>query len=513
MSESSRPCKNCHKRTIAKDEETWNLVCKSCGIVQDFDNYDPQIGGITGAVGTYVRHGSAGSGSVYNYKESKDYHAKILIDDLMSQLGLSNKSSDVRGMLYEITEGEFGQGRWFEVCIGACAYVLMRKDSKPISIVKVAEIVKCDIYELGRMVYRVVDFLDIKLPEFDIINSFEHYIKEAPIFSGVEEDIKGRMLKQGVFLVQCLVKWYVTTGRRPLPVVAAVLVFAAQLNQVDLTIEDVAEELQVAVVTCKLRYKELLERLVKVARGLPWGEDVTVKNIMKHAPFVIQYMELKSMSKNSDKRKSFKDVGVDLDYLIDDFLSNGNVVDIKSDSQYFQMDPSLSIESPNRFQISQECLAMIYTKIKNQVSVLESANSRYSKERETKSTYDWWQGESEMSKKLLVKQILEKDVGLSTTPPSFDRGCSANERRKAKIKAAKCRIHKTMYPSDAGSIDKIEQCPVEHVNGGKKRRRKMKVDVDWEDFIIETLLLHQVEEEEIEKGYYKALLDLHVFNY
>ena len=37
-------------------------------------------------------------------------------------------------------------------------------------------------------------------------------------------------------------------------------------------------------------------------------------------------------------------------------------------------------------------------------------------------------------------------------------------------------------------------------------------DVDWEDLIIETLVLHQVKEEEIEKGHYNTLLDLHVFN-
>ncbi|KAL3372575.1 hypothetical protein AABB24_004896 [Solanum stoloniferum] len=325
---------------------------------------------------------------------------------------------------------------------------------------------------------------------------------------------------------QCLVKWYVTTGRRPLPVVAAVLVFVAQLNQVDVVIEDVANELQVAVVTCRLRYKELLERLVKVARGLPWGEDVTVKNIMKHATFVIQYMELKSMLKNRNKNKNFEDVGFDLDYLIDDCLSNGNdyaldADDTVNDSQYFQIDHStrLSIEGPNRFQISQECLAMIYSKMKNEMYVQESTNSRDNSIRKRKRRYgmlsytDWWKGESEMSKKLLVKQIVEKDVGFSVMPPSFDRGCLAYERRKEKIKAAKYRIHKTMYPSDASSIDTIDVGSLEHVNAGKRRRKKMKFDVDWEDFIIETLLLHQVEEVEIEKGYYKTLMDLHVFNY
>ncbi|MCD7463156.1 hypothetical protein HAX54_050048 [Datura stramonium] len=525
--ENSRSCVKCHQRTIDRDNDTGNLVCISCGIVQPFDNYDAQIGGISGPAGTYVKSGTAGSGTLYNYKETKIYDAQKEIEDIVFKLGFSPaKSSEVKEMVVKITDGEYGQGRWFSIFVGACAYVVMRLDAKPLAIVRVANLVGCDIYELGRMVYRVVDFLDLKLPEFDIVDSFEYYIRNAPSFSEVSSDMIERMLKQGVFLVQCLVKWYVTTGRRPLPVVAAVLVFVAQLNQVDVMIEDVAHELEVAAFTCRLRYKELLERLVKVARALPWGEDVTVKNIMKHAPFVIQYMELKSMSKNRDKRKNFEDVGFDLDYLIGDCLSNENdytldVDDTQNDSQYFQMEQStrLSIESPNRFQISQECLAMIFSKIKNEMYVQESTDSRDNNIRKRKKKYginsytDWWQGESEMSKKLLVKQIVEEDVGLIAMPPSFDHGCLAYERRKEKIKAAKFRIHKTMYPSDAGSIDKIDLGSLEHVNAGKKRRRKMKVNIDWEDFIIETLLLHQVEEKEIEKGYYKTLLDLHVFNY
>ncbi|KAM3302706.1 plant-specific TFIIB-related protein PTF2 [Capsicum chacoense] len=525
--DNSRACNSCGKRTIGSDLDTGNAVCTSCGVIQEFDNYNPQIGGISGPAGTYIRAGTSGTGTLYNYKETKIYEAQKEIEVLMYQLGFSpKKSEEVKAMVVKITEGEYGVGRWFTVLIGACAYVVMRLDVKPLAIVKVANVVGCDIYELGRMVYRVVDFLDLKLPGFDIVDSFEYYLRNAPSFSGVDQDVIGKMLKQGVFLVQCLVKWYVTTGRRPLPVVAAVLVFVSQLNQIEVKIEDVANELQVAVVTCRLRYKELLERLVKVARGLPWGQDVTVKNIMKHVTFVIQYMELKSMAKKSDKRKCFEDAGFDLDYLIDDCLSidtdyNLDVADTENESQYFQMDRAsrLSIESANKFQMSQECLAMIYSRIKNEMYVVEPKNNRNNNTRKRKRRYDvlpyveWWKGESEMSKKLLVKDIVEKDVGLSAMPPSYDGGCLAYERRKERIKAAKFRIHKTMYPSNAGATDKIELCPVEHANAGKKRRRKKQVDVDWEDFIIETLLLHQVEEEEIEKGYYKNLLDLHVFNY
>ncbi|KAI8005951.1 Plant-specific TFIIB-related protein PTF2 [Camellia lanceoleosa] len=71
-----------------------------------------------------------------------------------------------------------------------------------------------------------------------------------------------------------------------------------------------------------------------------------------------------------------------------------------------------------------------------------------------------------------------------------------------------------MCPPNANSGDRDDDlCILECLNGGNKRRRKkMAIVVDWEDFIIETLLLHREELEEIEKGHYSTLLDLHVFN-
>ncbi|CAK9148143.1 unnamed protein product [Ilex paraguariensis] len=523
--ESSRPCKYCRERTIVPDEVTGNLVCESCGGVQEYENYQAHVGGITGPAGTYVRTGTAGSGSVYNYKETKIYEAKKLIEDFMFRLGISGpKSNEVKVLVETITEGEYGTGNWFPILVGACAYVVMRKDNKTLPLVEISAVIGREIYELGRMVDRVVSFVDLKLPEFDIVNSFERAIRTCPSFSDVSEDKTGRMVKQGIFLMNCLVKWFLTTGRRPMPVVVAVLVFVAELNQVEVNIEVVAKELHVAVVTCRLRYKELLERLVRVAKLLPWGKDITVKNVVKNAPFVIQYMELKSMSKRGEKRKALEDGGFDLDELVGDCLSNetGYRIDsygTKIDSQYFELEhsPQLSVDDMEKFKISHECLYLIYSKFLNEFSNAKSTIDGKDNRRKRSRGYDflecteWWKGKSELSKKLFLKQILEKDVGLNATPPSFDRGCLAYQRRREKIKAAKLRIEKVMCPSNAG-CDGLELDHLESTCAGKKKQRKMQVEIDWEDFIIEALLLHQVKEEEIQKGHYNALLDLYVFD-
>ncbi|KAM2010441.1 hypothetical protein EV2_005043 [Malus domestica] len=45
-----------------------------------------------------------------------------------------------------------------------------------------------------------------------------------------------------------------------------------------------------------------------------------------------------------------------------------------------------------------------------------------------------------------------------------------------------------------------------------RKKRKRGRGIDWEDLIIETLLLHRVKEEEIEKGRYDVLLEPYVFN-
>ncbi|XP_057799357.1 LOW QUALITY PROTEIN: plant-specific TFIIB-related protein PTF2 [Salvia miltiorrhiza] len=521
----SRACEHCGRRTLVPDDESGNMVCASCGTIQEFDNFQAHIGGITGVTGTYVRLGTAGTGTFHNYKETKIYHAQNVINDFMFKLGFSvPKSEEVRLLIEKVTDGEYGQGEWFPVLVGACSYIVMRKDQKMLPIVEVADTVGCDVYELGRMIGRVVDFVDMKLPEFDIVNAFERAMKTIPSFGGVQEDLVERMLQQGVFLVQCLIKWFVTTGRRPMPVVAAVLVFVAQLNQVDnVKIEDVAMELHVVTSTCRRRYKELLERLVEVAQVLPWGKDVTVKNILRNAPSVMQYMEMKSCSRGGGKQsieQSFDVEGLVGDCLIKEIGYGYHSYNMEegedcSSSKYFEL-PSSASDYPDKFQISHECLTLIYSNCLEGLSAIDVVNPRKRRGTLDLQRYsDWWSGKSEMSKKLILKEVLAKDVGLDARPPAFDRACLSSAKRREKIEAAKLRILRIIHPRTDVAVVEAEKCNdlalVEPRKKTRKRKRKCGVDMEWEDLIIETLLLHNVKEEEIEKGHYNALLDLHVF--
>ncbi|XP_041002582.1 plant-specific TFIIB-related protein PTF2-like [Juglans microcarpa x Juglans regia] len=199
---------NCRSKSLIRDDITKRLVCSACGLVQEFDNFDAQLGGLNGPQGTFVRVGTPGTGTLHNYKETKVDAAQTLIESMTFSLGLSSsKSNDVKTMIATITENEFGQGDWFPILIGACAYVVMIKDNKLLSIAEVASIIGCNIFELGRMVSHVVDFLDLKgleeFPEFDIVAYFQRTMRNSPRFTGVRRDKVARMLKQGIFLIQC----------------------------------------------------------------------------------------------------------------------------------------------------------------------------------------------------------------------------------------------------------------------------------------------------------------------
>ncbi|RZC67683.1 hypothetical protein C5167_011362 [Papaver somniferum] len=513
---SSCFCKNCKKNTVIRDDITDNLVCETCGLVQSIgDNLVQSFGGLSDFDGTSVRVGDD-----YTYKENKIYNAKNDIKEITDRFQFSSrKTIEVEQMIDEITEGEFGAGRWFSILVGACSYVVRRRDNLPLSMREVASVIACDYHELGRMVLRVVDFLDLKLPEFDIVAFFEFSLKHSHSFAQVSEERKDEMVKQGTFLVQCLVKWFVTTGRQPNPIVAAIMVFVAELNQVKVQIEDIAKEVHAGVNTSKRRHGELLQILVKVGQPLPWGKNLTVKNVVNNAPSILRYMELKSRVKPSEKSKNINNFRSEFEEIICgclskemEFTEDGSY--IGDDLQYYNVEDrsvtlSESVTDLDKLKISQDCLSKIYTKFSNDGTSPEAMAEKEEehprkrrKELGLQSAQDWWRGNSELSEKLSLREVLEKNVGYNNLPPSFVANKIACQRRREKINAARFRIGETMGKPASSELKNGKEMPY-GAKGG---------NMDWEDCIIEILLLHRVKEEEIEKGHYSTLLDLHVFD-
>ncbi|CAO2842344.1 unnamed protein product [Amaranthus hypochondriacus] len=541
-------CKSCKSPALVTDDVTGDTVCSSCGVVQDFDNYQHTFGGVSGPEGTFVRMGTTGAGTNYSYKERKLYESNQIIEDITFRFSFSDtRIREVRTMIDKVTDGEFGIGDWFSVLVGACCYIVMRQINKPLPLSEVVAVVGCELYEMGKMLSRVVAHLGLELKEFDLVSLLERTIRGFSGFKEIDKDKIDLMVKQGNFVIQCAIKWFLTTGRRPGPVVVAVLVFIGLVNEIRVCIEDVAKEMNVAVRTCKIRYKELLEAMVEVARRLPWGKDVNVKNVVKNAHFVFKYMEMKSMEDCKFEKKNFVDKsgGFDFDGVVQECLSK-EVGSEGIDSGDSVAENSLrcidGAQEMENLQISHVELAAIYSKFKTEFSNRRPTECNGSVDYgvgldglDAQVFDEWWIGRSELCEKLFMEQLLEKDVGLNALPPSYIRGCLAVERRREKIRAAKIRINNIMNPpthihsdailhnalnaqscnndniSIAENVSRCKKRKKNHDINRCKKRNKNHNNIDWEDFIIETLLLHGVEGEEIEKGYYKALLGLYVF--
>jgi transcription factor IIIB subunit 2 len=372
------------------------------------------------------------------------------------------------------------------------------------------------------------------------------------------------ILSQARFLLRCASKWSLTTGRHPLPLVASVIAFAAELNGVTcVSVEEIALEISAVPYTSRLRYKELVAALVGVAQKLlPWGADVNARNLLLNAPMLLRLMEMRSQfdqseqfleesfapdiagivqvysSVDEDESKYLQSVPLDVDDL--DFKNSGQEGKGSEDSK-----------------ISEGCMLDTYQNVLKRIAQLKElgkvgkVSSRRKRWKRGLELEPWMDSlGNDWTKNMPLEKVSDIDIGYDAPPPSFTAGMELRKRRRARIEAAKCRIdeiRKAPALPNANAVDSPsplgneDVCPPQknirkkhrrkvrdgsdHImhrdqlaeisnapNCGKKRRKRDACSgIDWEDCIIELLLLHGANEAEIEQGQYKRLLDLHVF--
>ncbi|CAI8590350.1 unnamed protein product [Vicia faba] len=235
------------------------------------------------------------------------------------------------------------------------------------------------------------------------------------------------------------------------------------------------------------------------------------------------------MSKPVEKRKDVDQTRFDLEDVVAECLAQENGYEYgveglvsQKDSQYLSLQGNADregIRDVDMLQISPECLSLMYEKFLNDNrGAMLSRSANVQKRRRVEFDFhecrEWWDGESELSRKVILRKLLEKDIGAEIMPPSFVNGQLKCKIRRERIKAARKRIKRITHPLHADLDETVTPGILDSTCTEKrKKRRGVVVDgIDWEDLIIETLILHQVKEEEIEKGHYNTLLGLHVFN-
>ncbi|XP_015695838.1 plant-specific TFIIB-related protein PTF2 [Oryza brachyantha] len=563
-------CRLCGEGEVVADPDSGVLVCDSCGCIHDSGAAEfvhQATCGDDGAydlrASSYVYHQGQGQSQ---YREQKLSAAAVTITSIATSLGLSpTQAEEALAMAKSATDGGLAtQGSAFLPALAsACAFLVARSHRLPLSLAEAAETAYCPAASLANLVSRIASHLSLPpLPSFDYAAALERAVRSSSsLYSAAASEMTEVILSQARFLLRCASKWSLTTGRYPLPLIAALVTFAAEVNGVtSVTVEDIARDISARLHTSLRRYKELVDALVRVAQELlPWGGDVNAKNLLLNAPVLLRLMEMRSQSDPSEQ-------------FIESFAPNiAGIVQAHSsvdddEFKYLQVAPQLAdddLDSNNSGQegketdglkISEECLSDAYQNVLKRLAQLQ----RLGQVGKGVDRKKHWRGGLELepwmdlvddgwTKDMVLEDVVNIDIGCDVPPPSFTAGIKLQEKRRARIEAAKCRIdaiRKAPVRSENNSqaaLRKEDACPPQKlarkkrgrkriagsdhaVNGelpiemlddpgsGKKRRRGAPSDgIDWEDCIIELLLLHGANEEEIEQGQYRRLLDLHVF--
>lgn len=510
-------CEACGLGTVSMDSVYGIMACDNCGrVFDDVETYlgaHHQAGHVMERGGTFVKSTETGAlaacglggSSLFRSANREEVNKRDVINKMKEVTAIlrvpNEKVEDVKFMLERLLDGEWGQGRWIEVLVGACIYVAIRQSRLPLTLVEVASSVDCGIVELGRMYRRVLESLELELPETDSLVFLERAISSLAHSKGIDRDLTRSMSKQGSLLLECSQQWFIITGRRPLPVVAAVLALVADANQVKLDFDDVVGELYSHPRTSRLRLTELKDALVGVGQKLPWGKDITVKTLDKHLPFLLKFLEL-------DMKRAKKKKSSDLQ------LSQG-----PSTRSSIELEPSCAQKGPAE---------------SHELDMQESASDCNTSEKgaSTSGRQSGLSLEDSRSVELkLVEALKRKEVEWQAWPKSFLVGADARSRRCSKIRAAVERI----YLAKQGLLSRVGNNQLKtsqsvslsasgstNVERSRSRSKRLKVDsvqspqetkreLDWEDLVIEYLLLRGVKHTQLEDGYYKAALGvLHI---
>lgn len=149
----------------------------------------------------------------------------------------------------------------------------------------------CDVFTLGRVYTRIKTALGVALVDLDPALYIQRAVHALELAS--DEEIR-EVSSFSVRLINVAKRDWMVSGRRPTAIAAAALMLAVKLkSQKKKSVKEVADSLNVAVHTVRRRYKELTDLLVDLGKKhLPWGQNITKRNLFSHVSFILQHTEL-----------------------------------------------------------------------------------------------------------------------------------------------------------------------------------------------------------------------------
>ncbi|ORY08317.1 hypothetical protein K493DRAFT_29301 [Basidiobolus meristosporus CBS 931.73] len=305
---------SCGSTDIIEDAQLGANICASCGLVLDENtittNDGGEFDGQTHVNNKGVPYSSAATGSwvQLQLREKNQYRlylVHLFIDKLTSMLHLNSYSERTKHLYASYIQQAKGPryGRKGELIGAACLYIAIREEEKGLGLDKVASAAQCNAFLLGRIYCQVKTQLNIVTPEIDpclfveaVLSQVYHQVNESYRRYKFQELSLHKVLELCGNALNILKEAGVAIGRRPKMVAcASILLVIEGLEQENLAksfLDIIVIASGCPVQAIKQRYKEGMEVMIKYANRLPWGGDITKKNIYQHLLDVINYFEV-----------------------------------------------------------------------------------------------------------------------------------------------------------------------------------------------------------------------------
>ena len=246
------------------------------------------------AVGEVAPQNRADHTSRLNRKD-----AKKLVQSVTSRLKMP-KTAVQETMSYaeQAIEGRWGQGRWIELLVAACAYAVCRMKHLPLTLPEVASTVNTTTHGLGVVYVKLCRHLNLQIPPVDmyahlkrVVSSFETLVvgpdgkpKQGPQVA----TLKAKILLDCKTLLGFCRSRSLITGRQPMAIASAVLFLVARAHgSREVTLRDICNEMHCAITTSQERKAEISQELIRASAKLAIGIKINSKNLKKHLPLVL----------------------------------------------------------------------------------------------------------------------------------------------------------------------------------------------------------------------------------
>eukprot|EP00300_Choanocystis_sp_HF-7_P041907 c8685_g1_i1.p1 GENE.c8685_g1_i1~~c8685_g1_i1.p1 ORF type:complete len:457 (+),score=88.25 c8685_g1_i1:24-1373(+) len=299
-------CPSCGADAVIQDDMMASLLCLECGVVvsdrplssalQISHNSD----GCAEVSGQFVPHHGFHTAGFADESINASLQATILrrqrlarhqVNMICSRLGLGGQGycDMVCDLMAQITRQRWGSGRWMELLAGGCAYVVARQHNKPVTFLDIADAVSVNVFVVGRIITKLQRYLHCELPALD---PAMHLSRACSRLTIPPEQLP-KIVDVASRLLDLAHTDWLTVGRRPSGIIAGALSLACEILLPPNTVTSaaLAGVCGVSRATTRQRVSEIKAILVRLGQHLPWGDSLTVKNVLQHTLDILAFKD------------------------------------------------------------------------------------------------------------------------------------------------------------------------------------------------------------------------------